>query len=86
MLKKRHARAALQFAEESSLTPKQHVLIADPDAHLDYYEVLRGAGKPCWFIRRGLQGNPYTLICGSPRAAWKAAFDGLLIELRKAAA
>lgn len=69
------------------LTPKQLVLSADPNAHLDYYESLRGAGRPCWFIRRGLQGSPYTEICGSPKAAWNSAWGHFREAIfRKAAA
>jgi hypothetical protein len=71
---------------KNPLTPKQHVRFAEPKTTLDYYESLRRAGKPCWFIRHGLQGEAYTPICASPRAAWKSAYDGLLASLRKAAA
>jgi hypothetical protein len=70
----------------SPRTPKQHVRLADPQAMLDFYELLRGANKPCWFIRHGLQGDAYTPICASPRAAWKSAYDSLLASLRKVAA
>ena len=61
----------------AKLTPRQHVLLADPDARLDYYESLRGSGKPCWFIRHGFQGLPYTEICDSPRKAWREAHERL---------
>ena len=67
-------------------TPKQSVLAADPDATLDFYELLRGMGKPCRFIRRGLQGAAYSGICASPRAAWKSAHNGLMEACGKQAA
>lgn len=66
------------------LTAKQHVLLADPEARLDFYESLRGSGRPCWFIRHGFQGLPYTDLCATPRAAWAAAFDGLIASFRSA--
>jgi hypothetical protein len=59
------------------MTNKQLINFCAPKARLDYYESLRRAGKPCWFIRDGLQGKPYTDICASPRDAWKAAADSL---------
>lgn len=65
---------------------RQIVLAAEPDAQLDYYELLRGQGKPCWFIRRGIQGEPLSAICASPQAAWKSANATLLKSLRKQAA
>lgn len=68
------------------LTPKQFVLFAELACTLDYYECLRRAGRPCWFIRHGLQGGAYTEICASPRAAWKAAYDGLMASFGKKAA
>jgi hypothetical protein len=85
-MRKAAAKSALQFALAGTLTPKEHVLIAEPTARCDFYELLRGSKKPCWFIRRGMQGSPLTEICASPRAAWKSAYDRLLLELRKAAA
>jgi hypothetical protein len=69
---------------KSNLTPKQRVLIADPLMMLDYYEALRCAGKPCWFIRKGIQGPAYSGICTSPRAAWKDAYDSLLAAIKLA--
>jgi hypothetical protein len=65
---------------------RQIVLAAEPDAMLDYYELLRGQGEPCWFIRRGIQGEPISQICASPRAAWKSAHTWLPKSLRKQAA
>jgi hypothetical protein len=69
---------------------KKLVLLGLPGAKLDYYESLRGSGRPCWFVREGLQGEAYTPICGTPRAAWKAAFayirECMLAGSRKAAA
>jgi hypothetical protein len=69
---------------KSKLTPKQRMLIADSLLMLDYYELLRSAGKPCWFIRRGMQGPAYSPICASPRAAWQAAYDSLLDAIKLA--
>ena len=66
-------------------TPKQHVLMAEPTATLDFYECLRGAGDPCWFIRTGLQGTPLSVVCASPRAAWAWAYKALLQSLRRTA-
>lgn len=64
------------------LTPKQTIKRAEPKALLDYSEVLRAAGKPCWFIRHGWQGGYYTGLCASPRAAWKAAYDSFMYFVR----
>jgi hypothetical protein len=55
------------------LSPKRLVTAVDPTAMLDYYESLRGAGRPCWFIRSGIQGPKRTSICATPRAAWREA-------------
>lgn len=57
------------------LTPKQCVLLADRSARLDYSELLRKNGKPCWFIRSGMQG-PFLHegLFSTPRAAWAAAY------------
>jgi hypothetical protein len=63
-------------------TPKQLVLLFAPKATLDYYEVLRGARKPCWFIREGLQGVPMSPICKSPQHAWRAAYVEMRSHLR----
>jgi hypothetical protein len=60
------------------LTPKQIILTADPKARLDFYELLRGEGKPCWFIRSDWQGAQRSKICASPRAAWRDAADRFL--------
>jgi hypothetical protein len=68
------------------MTNKQTVLAAEPKAVLDYYESLRRAGKPCWFIRLGLQGRPLSGICASPKSAWKNSADSLRTSLRKQAA
>jgi hypothetical protein len=57
------------------MTPKQTIKIVDPKATLDYYELLRGQGLPCWFIRHGLQGPHLSFVASSPRAAWKNALD-----------
>ena len=65
------------------LTNKQLVKHHEPKATLDYYESLRNSGKPCWFIRDGLQGAAYTGICKSPKVAWKEAADGLRLALAK---
>jgi hypothetical protein len=59
------------------MTNKQTVIHAEPKAILDYYELLRGQGKPCWFIRCGPQGRLLSAICASPKAAWKDAADAL---------
>lgn len=64
-----------------TLTDKQIVLLAAPDAHADYYELLRGQGRPCWFIREGMQGVIRSTICASPRAAWKDAANRLRAAL-----
>lgn len=44
---------------------------------LDYSEVMRGKGEPCWFIGRGrVAGNTSPIPSGlhaTPREAWKAA-------------
>lgn len=53
---------------------------------LDYYEVMRRMGKPCWFIRCGIQGRPLSGICASPKAAWKDSADSFKEFLRKEAA
>lgn len=57
------------------MTNKEMILTADPTAICDYYELLRGAGKPCWYIRSGLCGPIRSAICASPRAAWKESAD-----------
>jgi hypothetical protein len=54
-------------------TPKQSLLANVPNARLDYYELLRGERKPCWFIREGQQGIKLSPICATPREAWAAA-------------
>jgi hypothetical protein len=64
------------------MTPRETILAVIPDAQLDCYECLRGWGKPCWFIRHGLQGEALSGICASPKAAWKNA----LMWLREKAA
>jgi hypothetical protein len=68
------------------VTNKEMILTAEPKATLDYYESLRGAGKPCWFIRVGFQGRPLSGICASPKAAWKDSADSFKEFLRKEAA
>jgi len=64
------------------MTPKQIVKAAEPNASLDYYENLRAAGQPCWYIRLGLQGRSLSDICSSPRAAWKNSAESLAESLR----
>jgi len=66
------------------MTNKQVILLADPTAICDYYELLRGLGKPCWFIRSGPSGPVLSAICSSPRAAWKDAADRFRQQLRVA--
>lgn len=66
-----------------NLTPKQHVLLAEPQAKLDYYETLRRANIPCWFIRIGRQGAPLSEIAENPRAAWLSAYVCLLKAMRQ---
>jgi hypothetical protein len=66
-------------------TPKQYVLLAEPKARSDYYESLRKAGRPCWFIRIGYQDRPLSAICASPRKAWANAHLGLLASIRLSA-
>lgn len=66
------------------MTPRQAVRMAEPKAMVDYYETLKSAGKPCYFVRANIQGPALSDICASPRAAWKNAFDGLTASfLRK---
>jgi hypothetical protein len=67
------------------VTPKQIVKSAEPKAMLDYYELLRGADKPCWFIRKGIQGHALSDICASPKAAWKNAADSFLAFCKRGA-
>jgi hypothetical protein len=67
------------------VTNKQTVLLADSTARADYYELLRGQGKPCWFIRSGMQGSIRSDICASPREAWKDSAERLRAALRKTA-
>jgi hypothetical protein len=56
------------------MTNKETVQATVPLAVVDYYESLRGAGQPCWFIRESFpSGNPISEICASPKAAWKDA-------------
>lgn len=55
------------------MTPKAAVLASIPNARLDYYESLRAAGKPCWFIRVGQQGQPISEIVSCTWGAWKDA-------------
>src|ERR1700738_3592289 len=80
----RRAALPLTAGPRMNMTNKQQVLSAEPKATLDFYELLRKQGRPCWFIRHGLQSNAYTFICKSPRAAWKAAADSLRESLREA--
>jgi hypothetical protein len=68
------------------MTNKEMILTAEPKAMLDFYELKRGMGKPCWFIRCGFQGRPLSGICASPRAAWKDSADSFREFLRKEAA
>lgn len=68
-----------------SPTPKQMVMLAEPNARCDFYELLRGAGKPCWFIRVGWQGIPISGISTTPRQAWKSAYKSLLASFERAA-
>lgn len=60
-----------------TLTPKRLLLLAEPRAKLDYYEILRRASQPCWFIRVGMQGPALSPISISPRAAWSSALAAL---------
>ena len=69
--------------QPTPITAKMHVVMAEPTARLDFYECLRGAGKPCWFIRVGQQGAALSDICGSPRGAWKNAYNSLMASLKK---
>jgi len=62
------------------LTPKQNVLLLVPSATLDYVEYFRNHApeKPCWFIRKGLQGAYlHNGLYATPRAAWRAASEQL---------
>jgi hypothetical protein len=63
-------------------TNKEHVLMADPTCLVDYYETLRGVGKPCYYVRSGLQGPPRSSICASPRAAWADAAKRLFASIK----
>jgi len=67
------------------LTNKQTVLLADHTARADYYELLRGQGEPCWFIRSGMQGPIRSAICATPRKAWEDSAARLRTALRKTA-
>jgi hypothetical protein len=70
------------FAE---LTNRQAVLAVEETARLDFYESMRGADKPCWFIRRAFQGAPLSGICDSPRNAWRDAAEAVLSSISKKA-
>lgn len=48
-----------------------------PGAILDYYELLKGQGAPCWYIRTGPQGHAISAVCPTPRAAWEDAANTL---------
>jgi hypothetical protein len=67
------------------MTNKQTIKCADPKAILDYYESLRASGKPCWFIRCGLQGPPISAICATPKLAWKDSADSFRAFFQKEA-
>jgi len=69
------------------MTPKQMVLIAEPEARADYSESKMGAGEPCWFIRRGYSG-PWLMtgFASSPRAAWKKTLQQLVSPAENLAA
>jgi hypothetical protein len=71
--------------KQKTRTPKQTVLMAEPRARCDFYESLRGAGKPCWFIRIGYQGRALSDISASPRAAWRNSAELFLASLRRLA-
>jgi hypothetical protein len=69
------------------VTNKQTIKTVEPTARVDFYETLRGNGKPCWFVRVGYQGPALSDICASPKLAWKNAADSFRASLfpRKAA-
>jgi hypothetical protein len=60
------------------MTPKQQVKQKQPGAILDFYELLRQQGKPCWFIRYSQCGYQLSAICPTPRAAWQDALSRIV--------
>ncbi len=67
------------------MTNKELVLAHARYARLDYYESLRNSGRPCWFIRDGMQGGAYSDIHRSAKAAWKDAANSLRAYLARKA-
>ena len=55
----------------------KYLVKASGDFVLDYSELTRKEGKPCWFIGRGrVAGNTSPIPSGlhsTPRQAWEAA-------------
>jgi hypothetical protein len=87
-VERRVAALPLQQAQERSeswqaMSNKEMILAAEPKAILDHYESLRGTGKPCWYIRVGLQGEHLSDICATPREAWQNAADHFRASFRK---
>jgi hypothetical protein len=58
------------------------VLIAYPDARLDYSEIKMCVKEPCWFIQKGWQG-PYLMrgFAKTPREAWKLALQQITVPV-----
>ena len=53
------------------------------EAMLDYYEPLKAAGMPHWYVRLSPTGPPISAVTPTPRTAWESAYSVVRLAAKK---